>query len=376
MRIDGLNAYFLGAGVSAPLDIPTFRPFMQKAEETCNKLQDEEIKRTFETVLKLWKDRFDDNNIEEYYSYVEMLGMVYFPFRTVTTKDIEDVIYYTIKESAKKIKNKSYLRELLEDVNDKKGKIITTNWDIELDLECYKEWKGIEDYRDYLYPEIKSLENFSPFVKGYIPEFQGKAKLYTGNKVYYTDKDDKNVLEEIPPYRIWKLHGSLNWGYCKKCGIIYHSIEIYNNIVDCKCKSCGNKLERFIVPPTLAKLSPEKIGMEENGRIIKGGSPYFMLREIWSGAHNILSQCEYIYFIGYSFPETDIFLRIFVTSSLRFNRNLKNIVVISNPKSHTERFEFEDRYMSVISMIKESKPNVKFYYDGVENYKKIKKNYV
>lgn len=364
--MNGKNAYFLGAGVSAPLGIPTFQPFMQKVEETCDKLRDAEIKEKFKTVLKLWKDWFGDINIEEYYSYIEMLGMVIPTFRTVTTKDIEDVIYYTIKESPKKLENKSYLRELLEDIRDKKGKIITTNWDIELDLECYKEWKGVEDYREYLYTGIiRPLENFSG-------SFQPDSKLYQGNYVSYTNKDGKNVIEEIPPYTIWKLHGSLNWGFCKKCGFIYHSIEVYNNMANCKCKSCRDKLERFIVPPTLAKLSPEKIGMEENGRIIKGGSPYFMLSEIWSGVHNILLGCENIYFIGYSFPETDIFLKNFIISSLRFNRDLKNIVVISTPKSCTERHKFEDRYRSVISKIKESKPNVRFYYDGVENYKNIR----
>ena len=45
-----------------------------------------------------------------------------------------------------------------------------------------------------------------------------------------------------------------------------------------------------------------------------------------------LRSCEKIYFIGYSFPETDAQTKVLVSSALRKNDELKEIIVVSKEK--------------------------------------------
>ncbi len=118
-----------------------------------------------------------------------------------------------------------------------------------------------------------------------------------------------------------KLHGSLNWGYCSECGKIYYfHKQMYDDLYsfdNVKCPIDENiRLMPFIVPPTLNKLEKTKPKMK---------SPYFQLTSIWSKASEYLQSCEKIYFIGYSFPETDVQMRIFISNALRKNSILKAI---------------------------------------------------
>ena len=112
-----------------------------------------------------------------------------------------------------------------------------------------------------------------------------------------------------------KLHGSLNWAMCAKCGQIVPwdfatffsqfrfnfleengkmSLPLGRNLGKSKLKHCELDVEPnpVIVPPTWNKTQYHKI-----------------LSRIWARAASELSTAENIFVVGYSLPETDLFFR-------------------------------------------------------------------
>lgn len=332
------DVFFLGAGVSTLAGVPTFANFREKAKDIKNNLSNGELNRElFKRVLGCWEENFNECNIEEFYEAVEMRETLANPTdkekqETVTTGDIENFIYATIKKS---IDNDShiYTYELFLKKASMGSVIITTNWDIIL-----------ETSRQY------HIEN------GWIS--------------YEFVQPHKTILPDIrigePKFRVIKLHGSLNWGFCKECGKIYYFNEKVDDTlpkgeVPCNNDKCKGKLARIIVPPKLSKL----IKPENESDLLK--SPYFQLRAIWSKASEYLKMCERLYFIGYSFPETDVQMKTFISNSLRENNNLKEVRIISNQKHGNSRIEFEERYLSIFSkFISHSK--IDFYYKGFNEF--------
>jgi len=119
-----------------------------------------------------------------------------------------------------------------------------------------------------------------------------------------------------------KLHGSLNWGQCKKCHeLIPYSIgewashpknAIALELPDCETpldlskrietlQHCGKILDPdpFIVPPTWNKTNYRN-----------------SLERVWQRAAKELASARAIFMIGYSFPQTDEFFRHLMALSL------------------------------------------------------------
>lgn len=216
--------------------------------------------------------------------------------------------------------------------------IITTNWDTELETS----------------PKKITIENGGIYYEGVIPYDEIKSQTHRH-------------------YRILKLHGSLNWGFCNKCGDIYYFDEkIHDGLASGKglvCKKCSGKLDRMIIPPKLSKLiKPEQNNSEPN--TVSNPSPYFQLRSLWSKASKYLKMCEKLYFIVYSFPETDVQMKTFISNALRENLNLNRIeiIIVSSPKHGNSKVNFEERYLSIFSRLLISQSRIKFHYDGFEKY--------
>lgn len=337
------EVFFLGAGASAVVGVPTFASFREKAEDIYKKtLLDFEYIEQFERVLKYWKTYFGECNIEEFYSAVELREMLDGNLTdkekkdAVTTDEIESFIYSTIKKSinygAKTDTHTSFLEKA-----SMNSVIITTNWDILL-----------ETSRQY------HIEN------GYIS--------YESVQHHSTSKPFNIGLNAISDekFRILKLHGSLNWGFCKDCGNIYYFNEKVDDRLakgELPCDNCDGKLSRIIVPPKLSKLIKPELNKEST--ILK--SPYYQLSAIWSKASKYLEMCERIYFIGYSFPETDVQMRTFISNAIRENKNPKEITIVSNQKHGNSRIEFEERYLSIFSRFI-SHSNIHFYYEGFKKF--------
>ncbi|VVB95650.1 NAD-dependent protein deacylase [uncultured archaeon] len=325
---------FFGAGASAWAGIPTFNDFQKKAEIVCDKLPEHSPeKKVFQCVLKDWRTRYKDSNIEEYYATIEMHETLNFnnikkeDSDCITSAKVVTVICNTIQESINSKTSKiPYYFDLIWKLQDGSTDLvfITTNWDI-------------------LFESTK---------RSYLRD----GWINYGEGIFAYNASNQTNPTEI--FKILKLHGSLNWGICKNCENrnIYYTEKMWNVLISSslglKCPKCGNKLEPVIVPPTISKLTKAN---------------YFQLKSIWSSAHENLRSCEKIYFIGYSFPETDVETKYFISDALKSNTNLKEIIIITDQKYGRYKVDFEERYLSIISKIN-SKPKFKFVDDGFESF--------
>jgi len=142
--------------------------------------------------------------------------------------------------------------------------------------------------------------------------------------------DEKQEADE---QLILKLHGSLNWGKCEKCG----PVDVYDNILtferDTKipCPICQHDIvSPLLVPPVIYK------------------DTYYndqpLVRESWSLANEILSKAKKIVFIGFSMAE-DAYAKELFKLSLNMNPNedLKCLIVNSTCDD-----QLKIRYASVL----------------------------
>lgn len=106
---------------------------------------------------------------------------------------------------------------------------------------------------------------------------------FPSHNIYSTDKSAINLL---------KLHGSINW-------------------------KIAEDDPAFIVPPTWNK-SDQRI------------------RKLWKIAYDEIKNAKRIIIIGYSFPETDTYVKSLITLALNENRILQNIYFI-NPDAHASK---------------------------------------
>jgi NAD-dependent SIR2 family protein deacetylase len=324
---------FLGAGASAWAGIPTFNDFQRKAEIVCNKLPEHSPeKKVFQCVLKDWGTRYKESNIEEYYATIEMHETLKFnnikkeDSDCITSAKIVTVICNTIQESTNSKTSKTpYYFDLNWKLQDGSTDLvfITTNWDI-------------------LFESTKRI-------------YLRDGWINYGEDIFaYDTASNKTNPTEI--LKILKLHGSLNWGFCKECKKIYYTEKMWDVLntssLELKCPDCKIKLEPVIVPPTISKLTKAN---------------YPQLKSIWSSAYENLRSCEKIYFIGYSFPETDVETKYFISDALKSNTNLKEVIIITDQKYGRYKVDFEERYLSIISKIT-SKPKFKFVDDGFESF--------
>ncbi len=325
------EVFFLGAGASVSGDIPTFANFRDKANKVLYYMIQERENRDriplFQKALNYWNGNFNDYNIEEYYSAIEMDEQLNHN-NSITTENLKDFIGLTIDILRKPLITPSY--KSLVEYNVTKA-IITTNWDILFEL------------------SIAELED-TIFKNAYIN--------YIAIPPYYEIKPKTSIP-------IMKLHGSLNWGYCSKCGKIYYfNKQMYDALYsfdNVRCRIHKDiRLMPFIVPPTLSKLEKTEPEVEVK-------SPYFQMRSIWCEASKYLRSCEKIHFIGYSFPETDVQMRIFISNALRKNNTLKEIIIVSNQKYGYPKVDFEERYRPILSKAR-SNPKITFNYEGFEEF--------
>lgn len=136
-----------------------------------------------------------------------------------------------------------------------------------------------------------------------------------------------------------KLHGSVNWGKCKKCekiipcrefdttiytrGKDYSIIPIISKLKTLKCE-CGEPLEEdpFIVPPTWNKTAHHE-----------------QIEEVWKRAASELRDAENIFVLGYSFPETDMFFRYLFALGVDMKTILRGFYVYNPHSGVKESFE-------------------------------------
>ncbi len=421
------NVYFLGAGASASGGIPIFsnpRKFHEKANEVLENISRNEGKDLVQKVIDHWTKYFENYNIEDYYVAIELdeqLGCK----DIISAEEIKGFLGCIIDNIRKKLSTQEYRRLI---TGGAAKAIITTNWDFLLEQSITElqnlylfSWdeipeNGTKRLIEYLMQKYHidwvktakfkkinddkairvSTEKNSLFLTlkdnkiyvdlgingGITDEFitkmeNGKLNIYKNflfeesAPINYSSaiKPNYNVLEQTgshPP--IFKLHGSLNWGYCKKCEQLYYFNGTVFKYLATKAKKYPNmtcnkhsdvELMPFIVPPTLSKL---KTGSTTER------TPYVRLYSIWKKAYDYLKSCEKLCFIGYSFPEADMQMKFFISNAIRKNSNLKEVMVVTRPKKdERSKKDFQGRYDFLLSRAI-SNPKVCFYYNGFEEF--------
>jgi len=317
--------FFLGSGASVCAGIPTFSTFKDKTEEIEKGMDD-----TFKQTFKIWRSaKYKDYNIEEFYAAVEMDELCGNPV-DVTSQNIVELITATIEKSntdrQKRLPYdyKTYKTLPYDYLANNHYPVITTNWDFILD--------------------------------SYGKRLEQDSIDYCGIKKY-------NSPPELDPWdgmnslKIFKLHGSLNWGACKEGHIYYFDRKDISDLKagTAKCKTCEKQLKQFIVLPTFSKLD-KKSTIQHN-----------LLSNIWREASSFLSSCESLYFIGYSSPRTDAQMKVFIMNSLQANKNLRKVIVVTEQRQKYghNKVDFEENYISVLSKVKKE-VEIVFNYDGFE----------
>ena len=325
------EVFFLGAGASVSGGAPTFANFRDKAKDVLSEmLQRSELNeniRLLQDVLDQWNVDFSDYNIEEYYSAVEMDEQLHGVNEPITTEKIARFIALTIQKSIK-VPNTPPYRSLAK-YGGAETIIITTNWDILLEFSIIEsQVRGPND-------------GFS---------------IYYGNDGLIEPYNTTDQQSNGP--HVLKLHGSLNWGFCKGCGKIYYfDKKMSGQLTSKMCPKCKIKLTLTIIPPTISKL----------GNAGQGGEKPPDVSFIWSEANKYLELCKKLYFIGYSFPETDVQMKIFISNALRKNKHLEEIIIVSNSKYGNSRVDFEERYSPILQKTKNN-PKITFKYNGFEKF--------
>jgi len=151
---------------------------------------------------------------------------------------------------------------------------------------------------------------------------------------YGFNQDSANAVDLL------KLHGSLNWGKCSLCKevmlldmtaclqrlSIKHAGSLKFEVSEDLrlLQHCGTQLrpEPLIVPPTWNK-----------------GSHHAGIGKVWKKAARHLSEAEYIFIIGYSYPPTDEFFRYLYALGTIGDGWLEKVIVFNPDQEVGERIK-------------------------------------
>lgn len=143
-------------------------------------------------------------------------------------------------------------------------------------------------------------------------------------------------------FKLYKIHGSLNWLYCPVCNKIdiglgeKTMLKIIDDPDRAKCNSCATLQNPIIVPPTYFKDMTNPI-----------------LAQVWLSADKELQNTDRIVFCGYSFPDADIHIK-YLLKRAELNRDTKyplkvTIVNNHNNKKCSEKRDEKARYKRFFS---------------------------
>ena len=132
--------------------------------------------------------------------------------------------------------------------------------------------------------------------------------------------------------KLLKIHGSLNWLYCRKCNEVDITIgeKLEADDLDlkelcCVHKYCTNKYEPLLITPTMFK--------NYENRIIK---------ETWDCAERELTEADNLVFIGYALKDEDYQIRcLLMKALLNKEKGYQRVVVIDKRADGKDRDELE-----------------------------------
>lgn len=317
--IQKYHVYILGAGASSHAGLPVLSDFFHKAEALCegNKARQPAC-NGYQAAIELIRRYRADNR------------------KNCQPQNIEDVYRLALESNNAEVLNA--LEKVILGVLDLHGCLV--NYD-------GKEYKPNGVYKSFvekLFPHGDSprtrRENIDNTV---IITFNWDCLLdyalfYHNIEPYY----GVSQYSKTNTPKLFKMHGSLNWGICRACGsniqpippqdfvglrCVREPVEFDLRIVTegwskKKCR-CGRALSPKIVPPTHTK----ELNKE--------------MRAIWQKAGEVLESAFKITIIGYSFPKTDLDFLKLIDKALEKNIDLR---CIENVDPENTKTSFQKNY--------------------------------
>lgn len=304
--------FLLGAGASAPSDIPTVDTLLSSLWDKAKKLHQKDVDKLAEFCSEHSIKNIEDLLTAAYFSnfaasknsVISLLDYFLFskrhddetqsPFSQSSDVDASSISFlqetlqtlFSLLTSTMLDANPNPAHEAIVDFiqKHKKSSIITTNYDCCID---------------------EALSNQNITIKKTIDS-----------------KDSQNLQSGI---ELIKMHGSINWAYCDSCQYArefnFSSMkEAYANDTHSFpvigiCGNCTGPRRPMLVPPLSFKFMM-----------------FPSLIELWNLARLRIENAEYLIVIGYSFSDADNYITKIVSRSMSMKQEQKMIVVTTNQK--------------------------------------------
>jgi NAD-dependent SIR2 family protein deacetylase len=327
--------FVLGAGTSYPDGVPLQRDILPIIlSGGIKEIEDSPIGKS---VLEFICDNFYFDPVQKLYPQLEAIfGYIdhfLFEHESLSYKYSNSYIYNTKENLIKLIhyivdlqtnKKSSYYQKFWEAVynHNKNISVITLNYDTLL-----------EQAFDFLFPD-KGLLDYSFHMMNYNSDPTLKPfDFWINPREPVIIKSDK-----IPaPFKVLKLHGSLNWKYCNCCNQTLltpwdRKIDLYrgkllgytypDNIeYDYTCPIDGTDFQTLIIPPSFQKFMKNPV-----------------ITQLMNESAREIRSAKKIVFIGYSLSITDVHIKAL------FKKNLKEktpVLVISKNISEALKAKYK-----------------------------------
>lgn len=339
------TVYILGAGTSTCCGAPVTATFREAAQRVADRtrihwgdsLIARQNEKAFNETLEMWTAKFGSYNVEEFYVLADLHERMRLASITQTKlRPLADAVRYLICKTLDEAMtgpasavHHDFVKHTWHHAAERSENVtvLTFNWDIALD-------NAVD--RFFAQPALNAgYEDFHPWSS----RREGDTR----------------------PYRVLKMHGSVNWWFCKDCKVLWYdgerkSILSYWEDERRKCPTgkCGNEsLVPGMVPPVSQKMEKSDL--------------YYFMHSIWYEARKALRECNWLVVAGYSLPPTDVQFRMFLAEAMAFNEHLEGVTILSNRKVGEARTRFEDSYAQLIGSLP-SGIQVNFRYEGFERW--------
>lgn len=197
--------------------------------------------------------------------------------------------------------------------------LITTNYDMNIEIGASSMGIPVKTSPAI---EVARLSNRPSIIR--------PASLYTrGINIVDANNRGGAPAADVPPISLYKMHGSVNWFhrdgvFCVEDRVVQLHDSTGSQTYDAYLgeyhpSSFDREETRVIADTESAIVAPS---------VLKPRVELNALREQWVHAGRALNTADALWFIGYSFPESDSFMKYFFASSLHHNTNLRQIVII------------------------------------------------
>lgn len=343
--------FILGAGASHPDGVPLKKDILPhilscKDELLCNSVIGAEVIRFINKNFAYNPEELQFPRLEAVFGYLDYfiynnqsLSSYYNTSKLLVIKEyLIKLIHYVVnlQTDKKHTVYHNFWDSVLK--RSKNFSIITLNYDtlLEQAFDEYFKRTGFVDYSIQLmnYEKLDELKNFNFWINPNEP-------------VIVDDDDDPS------PFKILKLHGSLNWKYCNCCnqtlltpwdrnidlnkgkflGYTYPEKEKYEYV----CPIDQTDFQTLIQPPSYTKVMDQPV-----------------LTQLYSEAARELRSTKKIVFIGYSFSSSDVHIKALLKKNYKEN---VEIFVINNKINN----KLKAKYRAFSE-------NIKFYETNFETF--------